>query len=740
MKLQGLSIIFGLIVIPMVLVLSYYIQLQVDTITLQTSYDTKLLDSTHGAMVAFELNTANEDLSSVADSLRSIIEASNNIFMNTLATNMGLSNASKSYLEPYIPAILYTLYDGYYINSPTKKPEIAETSTGVAIEIDEGQNTDGSATGKFSMPGLKYISGNKYLYDPNDPNYYSITGVPAEDFSQLLYKLEKVNDTDPDYYTTNINESNIHYNIENILKSYMPYAARYVKNDIDVTINYTLDNYLTVVGNIGECYYTKSGYLIDTNLVSFSTDDGAIDVSNYNENDAEKMILAGTKVTVVVDGQKITTDGNANSDKTKAVIYYTKAKIFSDWIYNNLGDGPLNTRDPLLEKDITENTSNEIAGKTENAEDDVVYTFKERDSIIFSINVNPEKEDSTFAGHKYQVIRNFIQYNLNLAMSIYNQTFFTTYDFKMPVISNEEWEKITTNISIVSFMQGLNCGLKKYNNYAIVSSTNNELTVLLDEIYFTNEKKFTEINSNPAYSGEDVVYHRIDCPILKQELDELNSDPSKTDSDKLLTSFKSKEVKYDKVYNKNTGKYDYDHKGLACYTCIVDGNYNSETLDDARKLAYYTAIGKQRYSIYKMNAIKYSEGYEMILDKSSNDSTLNSAGKTSTRTLKEIKKVEVTFGNIDATDFSENIVRFLIPGLNGTDIYVLNTNQAKEQTIEVKINSTSSNKLTVGQIRGNVNVDQNADPNFPLVNQNSPTTVENNILAKAIKAIKVVYK
>ena len=106
MKLQGLSVVFALIVIPMLLVLTYYIQLEVETIELQTSYDAKLLDATHDAMVAFELNTANEDLSSVADSLRTIIDASSNIFVNTLATNLGLSNASKSRIQAYIPSIL----------------------------------------------------------------------------------------------------------------------------------------------------------------------------------------------------------------------------------------------------------------------------------------------------------------------------------------------------------------------------------------------------------------------------------------------------------------------------------------------------------------------------------------------------------------------------------------------------------------------------------------------------------
>ena len=38
MKLQGVSVIFALIVLPLILVLTYYIQLQVDTIQMQNEF------------------------------------------------------------------------------------------------------------------------------------------------------------------------------------------------------------------------------------------------------------------------------------------------------------------------------------------------------------------------------------------------------------------------------------------------------------------------------------------------------------------------------------------------------------------------------------------------------------------------------------------------------------------------------------------------------------------------------
>lgn len=137
MRLQGISIVFALVCLPIILVIAYYINLQVKTLIIQNQYNSKLLDATYDAMSAFELNTANEDLSTVSDSLRTIIEASDNIFMNTLSTNFGMSNASKSYLEPFIPAILYTLYDGYYIYAPTYAPTVVTDSSGNAVSVGD---------------------------------------------------------------------------------------------------------------------------------------------------------------------------------------------------------------------------------------------------------------------------------------------------------------------------------------------------------------------------------------------------------------------------------------------------------------------------------------------------------------------------------------------------------------------------------------------------------------------------
>ena len=57
MKIQNLAVIFLVIMLPIMLVMSYYIQMQIDTITLQTTYDSKLIAATKDAIEAFEINT-----------------------------------------------------------------------------------------------------------------------------------------------------------------------------------------------------------------------------------------------------------------------------------------------------------------------------------------------------------------------------------------------------------------------------------------------------------------------------------------------------------------------------------------------------------------------------------------------------------------------------------------------------------------------------------------------------------
>ena len=825
MKLQSFGVVFALIVIPLILVLTYYIQLQVDTIELQTEYDTYLLTATHDAMSSFELNTANEDLSSVSDSLRTIIEASSNIFINSLATKMGMSNASKSYIEPYIPAMLYTLYDGYYIYAPTKVLTTLTDSNGNAVYVGD--------------LGVKRESHDTYSYTELDEETLSETEKAAniltysnledntEDYGQLLY-LKKGS---KDRYTANVAEAEL--KTKNVLKTYMPYSARYQRENnaagkkVDMTVVYTLDNYITVEGSIGDEYYAKSGYLIPYDSVKIEIDGvNENQLLRYNQNDAQEILEeSGRKIKVTIaDGTSFEAGGNnikvstynneivalknqlqkaqnnailyskgaiteetyildlrtmqgvLNSlqspikaysynegddpiivlnqvekdctaeinnrqyelDKISSAVYYLKAKIFSKWVSEYLGD--------IEERDLIEITGQEYTSIK--GTETVIHDFENSSSKVFDVdgketNVITEIDvESPFYTHKLNVIRNSIQYNLNLTLSTYNKNEIYQFEYEMPVISNQQWDQILSKVSIVSFMQGIKCRLKTYNNYMIVSSTNNEITVSPDNIYYVSKTDFNDENSE---------YHRLDCEKF------IASDVS---SNKEYRAFSSKEVKYDKLYDKSNTEmpYAYDHKNLACYQCINDINYKHTNIFDSGlseyasylnlRKAFYIAVGKERNNVYKMNAIDISSGYEILFDEKA---SISNPAKTSTLTLNEVKEIEIVIGTINTTDRNEATVSYSI-SMGGTlndETYSIPTNSTRDYTIRVAVNP---NKTDLNYSRS-VSL---ANLHFTNLSGISTATYKdsvpegerktdfaeknNDIVKRAIKYVRVIYK
>lgn len=123
MRLQNLLIIFIVIALPVIIILSVYVQYQVDAANLQASYDNTFLGATYDMLSAFQLNTTNNKYSAVSDSLVRDIEASINVFSTSFATSLGMTGTSKANVMTYVPALMFTLYDGYYIYTPTVSPE-----------------------------------------------------------------------------------------------------------------------------------------------------------------------------------------------------------------------------------------------------------------------------------------------------------------------------------------------------------------------------------------------------------------------------------------------------------------------------------------------------------------------------------------------------------------------------------------------------------------------------------------
>mgnify|MGYP003300017745 CR=1 FL=1 len=68
-------------------------------------------------------------------------------------------------------------------------------------------------------------------------------------------------------------------------------------------------------------------------------------------------------------------------------------------------------------------------------------------------------------------------------------------NFQMPKLKETEWEMLENEISVISFLQGLNIGGKIYNGYTVVTNNKNEEFVDEERIYITtNDGYYNKIN------------------------------------------------------------------------------------------------------------------------------------------------------------------------------------------------------------------------------------------------------
>ena len=59
MKIQHLAVIFIIVIMPIIIVFSEYLNTQITIVKTERIYDARLFDSTHDAINAFKLNTIN---------------------------------------------------------------------------------------------------------------------------------------------------------------------------------------------------------------------------------------------------------------------------------------------------------------------------------------------------------------------------------------------------------------------------------------------------------------------------------------------------------------------------------------------------------------------------------------------------------------------------------------------------------------------------------------------------------
>lgn len=153
----------------------------------------------------------------------------------------------------------------------------------------------------------------------------------------------------------------------------------------------------------------------------------------------------------------------------------------------------------------------------------------------------------------------------------------------MPKLKEDEWDKILNHVSIISFLQGLNIGGKVYNGYSIINNTKNEEVVSEDSIYIaTSDGQYHKPTTTEGISNIDRGVFNID--------------------------FERKSI----VDNNGNTHYFFPRRELGCYSCIVNqtsvsdlSNTNiydyMQSKEKNLAKAYFTALGRERYSMYKTN-------------------------------------------------------------------------------------------------------------------------------------------
>lgn len=580
MKLPNMALVFAIIIIPITLIFSLYVGYQIKTVSQQTTYDTRLVSATRDAIAALEINTFGDSTSDMATSTRRNVQASINTFTNSFASNFGVTGYDNSDILTYVPAILFTMYDGYYIYAPTSenKPE------------DE-----------FNKHVLKpYVYYSARYKDREDydvvinyslDNYINITGTVKingkKEFvskSGYLIDLNKVKyDSRRDANGYVIDAYNIYENGIEIKSEKLYETVHYYEEDknFDGEINYKDSD---IDGEVKEVIVGKKEATPCSMLCEYCYKDNQ---KYYYHRDSQQWFTynpTGNLIKVNAKSIGLVEDENDQDPKIlnndSAINYYKDAIIFSNWVKKTFGT------EGIKAKTMIKPNGTAVSGLSDAS--DVYYIFKDDNTNILNATGD---DKAVFNQHKLNVMQASITYNLNVAITNYTGT--SGIDFRMPEMSETEWNKILTNISMVSFVQGMPIGFKTYNNYAVVTSTNNQMYVSDESIYYV-----------AGDGNENGEHHRINCPSLVKDSEDLKiTGYASTEFDKYTVNY---QTEYIDASSNETGTADhylsyYRHHSLDCYNCIVNkSSSNEEDLSKDLESAKLHAQARIKYNQYKV--------------------------------------------------------------------------------------------------------------------------------------------
>lgn len=594
MKIQYLAIIFVIIIVPISLIMSAYIQNQIDAIQMQADFDRNLTNATYDAVKGFQINTTNNKYSSISDSKIRDIEAAVNTFYNTLNTAMVQYSYSVDDVKLYIPALLFTLYDGLYIS--TNYDNVYST-----IGEGEDQKVDIKLNGKNYQNGVKpYIyysakyrlkNGNIIVVNYTLDNEITVYGDfgDGEGYitrSGYLINPDLVKDID-------VNAKTLKYDGVEIGPEALTERLITIEDQERGTTK--TDDYVYI-------FYQNDKIYLDHDDAGnpLRNDDGTLKIFWYNN-------YQKTYVNDFAIRQYATECGMRS---TSAFDYYYEAKDFSEWARDKLGD--IELADTLRVEDGITPVGDNVWYTDEQTGEEVPYLSENTgDAKLFYADENndPMLSGSVFNNHRLSIIRKTIETSLNIVISNYKTT--TLYDYAMPELTESDWYRILNNVSVVAFMQGMSIGFRPYNNYAIVTNNINKEVVKPENIYIIAK----EDGSN------NKEYHQPGC---KDLIEGVKSGKLTIIGAYPIASFQRQTVKI----SENDERYFYYQATggdvlTGCYNCIVDatGDYDIndiingtiEHYEDETNILYdendikevratfLKALARERYDLYKSN-------------------------------------------------------------------------------------------------------------------------------------------
>lgn len=557
MKIQHLAIIFIIIIVPISFAMSEYIQTQIDTIKLQTEYKEALNSATSAALKAFQINSINNKYSNISDSKIRDIEASINTFYNSLTTSMTQYVSSKSELSVFVPAIVFNLYDGYYIYSSYNNVYTAPNGDNTKVKIDDNAKNYQDGLHPYIYYSCKYnINGEEIIVNYTLDNAITVYGKfngKYQTKSGYLIDPRKV---------TNIDEG----------KKTLTYDGVVIGPEI-------LTEHLLIANDNGDVTSVNYNYIVYKNRKVYQ------DGNTFNffwYNNGKKTYLQGEKENFI----KYIKDNKVGFQSTSAYEYYKSAYDFSTWLINDSGlkDITQENMEDSLKKDFSGNTGTKCIFDTTQADND------------------PMVSSSVFNEHRIAVIRKSIETNLTTAIANYNSQSGSNYEFVMPKIDEVSWYSIENNVSIISFMQGMPIGQKYFNDYSVITNTKNEEVINSQSVYVVTK------NDDGNYE-----YHQPGCKVLIDNSNKITG--VYTNLSFSRQTLKVSEDSYRYFYPQaRKGKTT-----TGCYNCIVNasGDYNIDDIikgevegyntgNNKKKLnilreRYLTGLARERYDLYKSN-------------------------------------------------------------------------------------------------------------------------------------------